>query len=35
MLNKAREAGIACRTLQLAHTHIKAHEQRLAAGRIA
>jgi 2-dehydropantoate 2-reductase len=35
MLNKAREAGIACHTLQLAYTHIKAFEQRLAAGRIA
>jgi 2-dehydropantoate 2-reductase len=35
MLKKAREAGIACHTLQLAYTHIKAFEQRLAAGRIA
>jgi 2-dehydropantoate 2-reductase len=35
MLRKAREAGIACHTLQLAYTHIKAFEQRLAAGRIA
>jgi 2-dehydropantoate 2-reductase len=34
MLKKAREAGIACHTLQLAYTHIKAHEQRLTAGRI-
>jgi 2-dehydropantoate 2-reductase len=35
MLKKAHEAGIACNTLQLAYTHIKAFEQRLAAGRIA
>jgi 2-dehydropantoate 2-reductase len=35
MLKKAREAGIACHTLQLAYTHIKAFEQRLATGRIA
>ena len=35
MLNKAREAGIACHTLRLAYTHIKAFEQRLAAGRVA
>ena len=35
MLNKAREAGIACHTLQLAYTHVKAFEHRLAAGRIA
>jgi len=35
MLKKAREAGIACHTLQLAYTHIKAYEQRQAAGRIA
>ena len=35
MLKKAREAGIACHTLQLAYTHIKAFEQRLAAGRVA
>ena len=35
MLNKAREANIACHTLQLAYTHIKAFEQRLAAGRVA
>ena len=35
MLKKAREAGIACHTFQLAYTHIKAFEQRLAAGRVA
>ena len=35
MLKKAREAGIACCTLQLAYTHIKAYEQRQAAGRVA
>ena len=35
MLKKAREAGIACHTLQLAYTHIKAYEQRQAADRVA
>jgi 2-dehydropantoate 2-reductase len=34
MLNKAREANIAHRTLLLAYTHIKAFEQRRAAGRL-
>ncbi len=34
MLNKASEANIAHRTLLLAHTHIKAFEQRRAAGRL-
>jgi 2-dehydropantoate 2-reductase len=34
MLKKAREADIAHRTLLLAYTHIKAFEQRLAAGRL-
>jgi 2-dehydropantoate 2-reductase len=34
MLNKAREANIAHRTLLLAYTHIKAFEQRHAAGRL-
>jgi len=34
MLNKAREAHIANRTLLLAYTHIKAYEQRKAAGRL-
>ena len=32
MLNKAREADIPHRTLLLAYTHIKAFEQRRAAG---
>jgi 2-dehydropantoate 2-reductase len=32
MLNKASEASIAHRTLLLAYTHIKAFEQRRAAG---
>jgi 2-dehydropantoate 2-reductase len=35
MLEKARAAGIACHTLRLAYTHIKAYEARLAAGRAA
>jgi len=35
MLNKAREANIAHRTLLLAYTHIKAFEQRRAAGRLS
>ena len=35
MLNKAREANIAHRTLLLAYTHIKAFEQRHAAGRLS
>jgi len=34
MLRKAREAGIACHTLRLAYTHVKAFEERQAAGRI-
>jgi len=34
MLNKASEANIAHRTLLLAYTHIKAFEQRRAAGRL-
>jgi 2-dehydropantoate 2-reductase len=34
MLNKAREANIAHRTLLLAYTHIKAFDQRRAAGRL-
>jgi 2-dehydropantoate 2-reductase len=34
MLNKAREANIAHRTLLLAYTHIKAFEQRRVAGRL-
>jgi 2-dehydropantoate 2-reductase len=34
MLNKAREASIAHRTLLLTYTHIKAFEQRRAAGRL-
>lgn len=34
MLKKAREAGIACPTLQLAYTHVKAYEQRQVAGRL-
>ena len=34
-LQKARAAGLDERTLSLAYTHIKAYEQRLAAGRIA
>ena len=34
MLNKAREASIEHRTLLLAYTHIKAFEQRRAAGRL-
>ena len=34
MLNKANEANIAHRTLLLACTHIKAFEQRRAAGRL-
>jgi 2-dehydropantoate 2-reductase len=33
MLKKAREANLECGTLLLAYTHIKAFEQRLAAGR--
>lgn len=33
MLTKAREAGLDHRTLLLAYTHVKAFEQRLAAGR--
>lgn len=33
MLAKAREAGLDHRTLLLAYTHVKAFEQRLAAGR--
>jgi len=35
MLNKASEANIAHRTLLLAYTHIKAFEQRRAAGRLS
>lgn len=35
MLAKAREAGVEHHTLLLAYTHIKAAEQRLAAGRTA
>jgi 2-dehydropantoate 2-reductase len=34
MLNKASKANIAHRTLLLAHTQIKAFEQRRAAGRL-
>jgi 2-dehydropantoate 2-reductase len=34
MLDRAREADIAHRTLLLAYTHIKAFEQRRAAGRL-
>ena len=34
MLNKASEAQIARHTLLLAYTHIKAFEQRRAAGRL-
>jgi 2-dehydropantoate 2-reductase len=34
MLDKAREANVAHRTLLLAYTHIKAFEQRRAAGRL-
>jgi 2-dehydropantoate 2-reductase len=34
MLNKASEANIKHRTLLLAYTHIKAFEQRRAAGRL-
>jgi len=34
MVNKARQANVAHRTLLLAYTHIKAFEQRLAAGRL-
>jgi 2-dehydropantoate 2-reductase len=34
MLNKASEAGIEHRTLLLAYTHIKAFDQRRAAGRL-
>jgi 2-dehydropantoate 2-reductase len=34
VLNKAREADIAHQTLLLAYTHIKAYEQRRAAGRL-
>jgi 2-dehydropantoate 2-reductase len=34
MLSKAREASIAHRILLLAYTHIKAFEQRRAAGRL-
>jgi 2-dehydropantoate 2-reductase len=34
LLNKAREANIAHRTLLLAYIHIKAFEQRRAAGRL-
>lgn len=34
MLGRAREANIAHRTLLLAYTHIKAFEQRRAAGRL-
>jgi 2-dehydropantoate 2-reductase len=33
MLSKAREAGLDHKTLLLAYTHVKAFEQRLAAGR--
>ena len=35
MLQKAQAAGLDERTLLLAYTHVKAYEQRLAAGRIA
>jgi 2-dehydropantoate 2-reductase len=35
MLKKAREARIDCQTLRLAYTHVKAFEERLAAGRVA
>ncbi len=34
MLKKAREANIACHTLLLAYTHIKAYEERRAADRL-
>jgi 2-dehydropantoate 2-reductase len=34
MLQKAREADIACHTLLLAYTHIKAYEERRAAARL-
>ena len=34
MLRRAREAGIPCHTLLLAYTHLKAFEERRAAGRI-
>ena len=34
MLKKAREADIPCHTLLLAYTHIKAFEERRAAGRL-
>lgn len=34
MLNKARDSNIAHRTLLLAYTHVKAFEQRRAAGRL-
>ena len=34
MLNKAREAHIANKTLLLAYTHLKAYEQRKAAARL-
>jgi 2-dehydropantoate 2-reductase len=34
MLQKAREADIACHTLLLAYTHIKAYEERRAANRL-
>jgi 2-dehydropantoate 2-reductase len=34
MLTKAREVDIACHTLLLAYTHIKALEERRAAGRL-
>jgi 2-dehydropantoate 2-reductase len=34
MLRSAREAGISCDTLRLAFTHIKAFEERRAAGRL-
>jgi 2-dehydropantoate 2-reductase len=34
MLNKARAAHIEYQTLLLAYTHIKAYEQRRAAGRL-
>jgi molybdenum-dependent DNA-binding transcriptional regulator ModE len=35
MLKKAREADIPCHTLLLAYTHIKAFEERRAAGRLS
>ena len=35
MLRKALEAGLDAQTLLLAYTHLKAYEQRLAAGRFA